>query len=84
VATGAADQRAQAGEQFFHVEGLAQIVVGAGVDAGHLLVPAIARRQDQHRHGAAGGPPLPEHGEAIDLRQTEVENDGIVGALSPR
>jgi hypothetical protein len=79
MATGAADQRTQSSQQFFHVERLGQVVVGTGVDAGHLLVPAVARGEDQHRHRAAGGPPLAQHGDAVELRQAEVEHHGVVG-----
>ena len=55
MAGGAAQQRADAREHFLHVEGLGDVVVGAGVEALHLVAPAIARGEDQHRHRS--GPP---------------------------
>ena len=79
MAASAADQRSQAGQQFFHMERLGQVVVGTGVDAGHLLVPAVARGEDQHRHRAAACPPFAQHGDAIHLRQAEVEHHCVVG-----
>src|SRR5690606_10915194 len=53
----APNQGAQARKELLHVEGLREVVVGAGVDALHLLVPGIARRQDEHGHGAAVAAP---------------------------
>ena len=78
MATGTADQRAQAGQQFFHVEGFGQVIVGTGIDAGHFFVPGVARSQDQHRHRAPGGTPFFQHRDAIHLRQTEIQHDRVV------
>lgn len=41
-------------------------------------MPAAARSQHEHRHRQSGFTPLLEHGEAVDLRQAEVENDRVV------
>ena len=46
----AAQQRADARQHFLHVEGLGHIVVGAGIEALHLVAPAVARGEDEHRH----------------------------------
>src|SRR5690606_33129693 len=43
IARGAADQRAQTGDQFFRLERLDEIVVRPGVEPGDLVGPAIAR-----------------------------------------
>jgi NAD(P)H-hydrate repair Nnr-like enzyme with NAD(P)H-hydrate epimerase domain len=75
----APDQRAHAGQQFLHVERLGQVVVGPGIDAGDLFVPAVARGEDEHRHRAACLAPLPQHREAIEQRQSRVEHHGVVG-----
>ena len=54
VAGRAAQQRAHARQHFLEMEGLGDIIVGAGVEALHLVAPAVARGQHQHRH--ARGP----------------------------
>src|SRR3990167_795428 len=41
VARRTADQRAQAGDQFLGLEGLCEIVVGAGIESGDLVRPAV-------------------------------------------
>ena len=76
---GAAHQRADAGQHFFHVEGLGDIVVGAGIDALHLVAPAVARGQQQHRHGLAGAAPFLEHRQPVHLRQADIEHHRVVG-----
>ena len=72
------NQRAQPREHFFDLKRLGDVVVRAAVDALDLLVPAAARRQHQHRHREAGVAPLPQHREAVDLRQAEVEDHRVV------
>jgi len=42
MSRGAADQRPQPRQQLFHVERLGEVIVGAGVDALHLVAPAVA------------------------------------------
>jgi hypothetical protein len=69
---------ADAGEKLLHVEGLRHIVVGAGVEALDLVAPAVAGRQDDDRRLDAGAPPAVEHGDAVDLRQAEIEDDCII------
>src|SRR3546814_6322036 len=49
----APDQRTQAGLEFLDRERLGQVVVGAGAQAGELLVERVARGQHQHRRGLA-------------------------------
>ena len=41
-------------------------------------MPAAARGQDNHRHGQPGLPPSSQDREAVDARQTEVENDRVI------
>ena len=79
MAGGAADQRAHPRQHLLDVEGLGDIVVGAGVDARHLVAPAVARGQDQHRHLAPVAAPVLEHADAVHLRQADIEHDGVVG-----
>ena len=70
---------ADAGQQLLHVERLGDVVVGAGVHAGHLVAPAVARGEDDDRHVALGATPLLEHADAVHLGQAGVEDDEVVG-----
>ena len=83
VARSAAEQRAQSGQHFLHVEGLGDIVVGAGVDALDLLAPAIPRGQDEDGHRASRLAPRFEDREAVALRQADVEHDRVVRLRVP-
>ena len=71
-------QGADAGQDFLHVEGLGDVVVGAGVEARHLVAPAIAGGKDEDRHLAPGAPPFLENADAIHDGKADVEDDGIV------
>ncbi len=75
----AAHQGAQTRQQFFGMKRLGQIVVGAGVEARHLVAPGAARRQDQNRRRLAVTPPAFQHRDAVDLGQAEIENDAVIG-----
>ncbi|MCY1562495.1 hypothetical protein D9M68_999010 [compost metagenome] len=61
------------------MEGLGDIVVGAGINALHLVAPAVARGQQQHRRSLAGTAPFLEHGKPVHLRQADIQNDGVIG-----
>ena len=71
-------QCTQAGQEFFRDKRLGQIVVGAGVEARHLLAPAITRREDENRHVLAARPPFLEHAHAVHLRQAEVQHSCVI------
>ncbi len=60
------------------MERLGDVIVGAGVKALHLVAPAVARGEDQHRHGAPGLTPGHQDGDAVLLGQSQIENDGVV------
>ena len=79
VAGRAAQQRADARQHLFEMKRLGDVVVGAGVEALHLVAPAVARGEHQHRHGAAGPAPGFQHRDAVHLRQADVEDHGVVG-----
>src|SRR6185312_576892 len=64
IARRAADQRAQAGDQLFGLEGLGEIIVGPRVEAGHLVRPAVARGKHQDGHLTPFLPPAVEDGQA--------------------
>jgi hypothetical protein len=77
-AGGAANQGAEAGQEFLDAEGFREVVVGAAVDALDLLVPTAARGEDENREEEAGVAPAAEERQAVDFRKAEVEDDGIV------
>ena len=54
------------------------IIVSACIETLNLVAPAVARSQHEHGHRAAGATPRLEDGNAIHLRQTDVQNDRIV------
>src|ERR1700683_45258 len=79
VARRTAQQRTHARQYFFEVERLGDVIVGAGVEALYLVAPAVARRENEHRHGATGAPPAFQHRDAVHLRQPDIEDDRVVG-----
>ena len=79
MAGGAAQQRADPRQHLLEMKRLCDIVVGAGIEALHLVAPAVARGQDQDRHGALVAAPGLQHRDAVHLRQADVEHDGVVG-----
>ena len=79
VAGRAAQQRAHAREHFLEMKRLGDIIVGAGIEALHLVAPAVARGEHEHRHRAAGAAPGFQHRNAVHFRQTDIENDRVVG-----
>jgi hypothetical protein len=84
AAAGAANQGAQACLQFEQIEGLGQVVVGAGVEPGDLVGAAVARREDQYRQRIAAFAQVLQHRQTIALRQAEVENAGLIGVVEQR
>ena len=79
VTGGAAQQRADTRQHFFEMKRLGDVIVGAGIEALHLVAPAIARGEDQDRHGAAGAPPGFQHRDAVHFRQADIEDHRVVG-----
>jgi len=68
---------AHAREQLLDLEGLDQVVVGAGVEPGDALRGGIARAQHQHRREAAAGARAAQHLEAVQARQPQVEHHQV-------
>src|SRR5262245_42886857 len=79
VPGGAPQQRADARQHLLQVEGLGDVVVGAGVEALDLVAPAVAGGENEHRHGATGAAPGLEHRDAVHLGQADVEDDRVIG-----
>src|SRR5262245_12410142 len=65
-----------AGEELADAEGLAEVVVGAGVESSHLGGLLLARGDDYQRH-AGPRPQPPDDLETVHVRQAEIEDDQI-------
>ena len=74
----AADDTADARMQFGQVEGFSQIVVGAKLQPGHLVVRRVARRDDDHALALLHRLEALQKGEAATVGQHDVEQDAIV------
>ena len=72
--------RAQSGGKFVEVEGLAEIVVGTGVEPGNPVADLVARREQQDRRGVAFAPSLRQQVDPGPVRQHDVEDDRLVVA----
>src|SRR5690606_39622543 len=57
---------------------LRQVVIGSSIDALDPLGPGAACGEHENRHGAPGRPPPLQHGEAVDFRQPEIQDDEVV------
>jgi len=73
----AAQQGTHAGLEFFHIEGLDQVIIGTGIQAGDALGGAVAGGEDQHRQVVLLGAQLLQQVQAIEARQAEVEQQQI-------
>ena len=77
----AAEQRAHPRRQLVQRKRLDQVVVGAGVEAGHAVGNRIARRHDQHADAISGAADFAQQLEAGLFRQAQVEQHQRVGAV---
>ena len=78
VASGAPEKRPQARQDFLHMEGFRDIIVGAGVDALDLVAPSVASGQDQDWHRASGFAPGFQDRDPVAFGQADVEHDCVV------
>ncbi len=74
---GPAQQGPQPGQQLLEGEGLDQVVVGPGVEAGHPVGDGVAGGQDEDGQVVTGGPQLAAHLEPTHLGHDDVEHHGI-------
>jgi hypothetical protein len=77
VRLGAPEQGAEARLELPQRERLDQVVVGAGVQAGHPVVDRVAGGQHEHRRAVAGGPQAPAHLQPVEARHGDVEHDRV-------
>ena len=75
----ASQQRAQSGEQLVELERLDEIVVRARVEAGDLVVHAVARGEHEDRRSNVARAERSGHLQAVALGQHDVEHDRVVG-----
>src|SRR3954449_9141758 len=78
----AAQQRAQAGQQLLALEGLDEVVVGAGVQPLDARLDRVARGEHEDRHVAVGAQPAGDL-DAVQAGQPEVEQHDV-GHVGPR
>ena len=72
--------RLQARQQLGEGERLGQVVVAAGLQALHAVVDAVPRAQEEHRGGDAGVAQRRDQAEAVEARQHDVDDGGVVRA----
>ncbi len=75
---GTAQQGTDPRQQLGVVERLDQVVVGAAVEAGHAVVDAAAGRDDQDRGRDALGAQPADGGQAVAVRQAEIDDQQVV------
>ena len=73
----AAHQRTDAGEQFGEGERLDEVVVRAGVEAGHAVLQRVARGEDEHRRLHAALAQRAQDLKAVAPRQRQVEQHHV-------
>ncbi len=73
----AAQQRADAGQQFVELEGFDEVVVGAGVEAGDPVADGVAGGEHQDRHGDLVGAQPPGGGQSVHAGHEDVEDDQL-------
>jgi len=76
----AARHRADAGRQLGEREGLAQVVVGPGVESRHAVLDFVARGEHEDTRPDPIGAQAAADLEPVDVGQPEVEDDEVVGA----
>ena len=73
----ATDQGAGAGQQLLEGERLAQVVVGAAVEAAHPVADRVARREEEHGRGPALAAMALQDRQAVRAGQPPVEDDEV-------
>src|SRR6185436_10108965 len=69
-------------QQLLERERLDQIVVGAGVQALHAVLDAVARGQHEHVRPVRLLAQAREHAQAVELGQQEIEHEDVVGIVA--
>jgi hypothetical protein len=77
LALTAAHQGPQPGLELLQVEGLGEVVVGAGVQPRHALAHRPAGGEHQHRGRVIAAAQPRQHLQTVDVGQREVEHEGV-------
>src|SRR5438105_2990702 len=80
--TRGAQMHAHTGKQLVERERLRQVVACAEFEAAELRAQVGACRQDQHREARRGAGELAQHGQAVEARQEQVEDDEVVAPFA--
>src|ERR1700722_6047378 len=81
---GAAQYGAHAGHYFVEIEGLDDVVIGAGIEAGNPLPNLIARSEDDDGRGAASLAHRTQDVETVALRQSEIQKHQVENRVLQR
>ena len=65
-------------QQLVKGKGLYQIIVRTGIQAGHPVFNAVLRGKQNHRRTVALGAHAPQHLQAADARQHDVQHHGVI------
>ena len=71
-------QGSQAREELFEIEGLGEVIVGAGIETGDAVVHGAAGREHEDGHAESGGAQFAADGVAVLHGHHYVEYDQIV------
>lgn len=74
---GATAEGFDAREQFLHGKGLGQVVVRAGFEALDAVLDVAHGGEDEDARGGVFGAEAFQHGEAVEPREIEIENDEV-------
>lgn len=74
----AARERSHAGEQFFQVERLDEVIVSTLVERGHFITNGIARGHHQNHRSRTPPAQRTADVESADSGQHEIEHDDVV------
>lgn len=77
----AAEESADAGEEFCEREGLDEVIIGAAFEAAESIVEFAAGGDDEGRDGIAAKLLAAEKIEAVAIGQAEIEDDGVEAGL---
>src|ERR1019366_6508135 len=67
-----------------HAEWLRQVVIGTEVQPFDAILYGVSGAQDQDRFVEAGLAPLLQKPEAVAVRQSQIEDDGVMAGLAER
>src|SRR6185437_6793559 len=82
-AAGAAQQRLQARQHLLEMEGLRDVIVSPGLQALDLVLPAVARGEDQDGKSLVLGAQPADDLQAGELRQTEIDDRDVERVFAP-